>query len=195
MNLRHTILGLLNIKPASGYDLKRIISDSDIFPWSGNNNQIYKCLIELQNEGLVVFETQVQDSLPNKKIYSITQPGLAELHNALREPAEPPEIQKDILIHLALSGQLSDIELKTLLQEYLQEIQVRLEMHKVHAAKAGHFFAGSRRQAFLWGQISRNLAAAYQTELNWLHEMLEGVDNFSEAEVIDKDDKQEKPGN
>ena len=70
-----TILGLLSWKPSSGYDLKRIISDSDIFYWSGNNNQIYKSLLELQKEGLVTHQVQLQESLPAKKIYSITEKG------------------------------------------------------------------------------------------------------------------------
>ena len=68
MDLRSAILGLLSWQPASGYDLKRIISDSDIFYWSGNNNQIYKSLLELLKEGLVTYQVQLQDSLPAKKI-------------------------------------------------------------------------------------------------------------------------------
>ena len=35
MDLHSTIFGLLSWKPSSGYDLKRIISDLDIFFWSG----------------------------------------------------------------------------------------------------------------------------------------------------------------
>ncbi|MBA3075528.1 MAG: PadR family transcriptional regulator, partial [Anaerolineae bacterium] len=72
MDLQSTILGLLSWKPFSGYDLKGIISESDLFYWSGNNNQIYKILLELQQAGLVTFEVHEQESLPAKKIYSVT---------------------------------------------------------------------------------------------------------------------------
>ena len=91
MNLRDTILGLLSWKPASGYDLKRIISESDIFYWSGNNNQIYKSLLELQKEGLVSYQVQLQDSLPAKKIYSITAQGPG---SAAAEPAGSPRVAR-----------------------------------------------------------------------------------------------------
>ncbi len=83
MDLRSTLLGLLSWKPASGYDLKRIISNSDIFYWSGNNNQIYKSLLELQKEGLVTYQVQLQESLPTKKIYSVTDQGRAALRQSL----------------------------------------------------------------------------------------------------------------
>lgn len=58
MNLSSAILGLLDWKPFSGYDLKRIISGSDLYYWSGNNNQIYKVLLELWRERLVTFEVR-----------------------------------------------------------------------------------------------------------------------------------------
>ena len=44
MTLEYAILGLLSWKPFSGYDLKKIFSDSPIYYWSGNNNQIYRTL-------------------------------------------------------------------------------------------------------------------------------------------------------
>ncbi len=123
MNLRQTILGLLSWKSASGYDLKRIISESDVFYWSGNNNQIYKCLIELQNEGMVTCQTQLQTGLPNKKIYTITQQGLAELRDGLTQAVEQPALQKDILIHLAWAEMLADGEILLLLDNYEEELR------------------------------------------------------------------------
>jgi len=118
MDLRSTILGLLNWKPLSGYDLKRIISDSDIFYWSGNNNQIYKTLLELEKEDLVSHQVQLQESLPAKKIYSITNKGMVALYQSLLAVPEPPELRKSFLVQLALAESLSDKEILTLLEEY-----------------------------------------------------------------------------
>ncbi len=66
MTIDYAILGLLSWKPLSGYDLKKLFSDSSILYWSGNNNQIYKALIQLHQDGLVSQETQLQESLPAK---------------------------------------------------------------------------------------------------------------------------------
>lgn len=170
MDLRNTILGLLSWKPASGYDLKRIISDSEIFYWSGNNNQIYKSLLELQNEGLVTCQVQIQESLPAKKIYSITETGLSELQQSLLAVPEIPELRKGFLIQLAWAEILSDEEILTLLGKYEIEIASRLQMYRAQAERPGSSPDRSKREIYLWKRIAENLIAAYQTELDWVRQ-------------------------
>ena len=41
MSLRFTLLGLLALEPASGYDLKRTIERSTYFIWNATGPQIY----------------------------------------------------------------------------------------------------------------------------------------------------------
>lgn len=168
MDLSSTILGLLSWKPASGYDLKRIISESEVFYWSGNNNQIYKTLIELQKQGLVAYQVQVQESLPAKKIYSITDQGLAELRRSLLAAPEAPELHKGFLIQLAWGELLTDEEILTLLEKYAAEMADRLQMIKAQAAGPGSSPSRSRRETYLWKRIAENLITAYQTELDWV---------------------------
>jgi DNA-binding PadR family transcriptional regulator len=167
MDLRFTILGLLSWRAASGYDLKRIIADSEVFYWSGNNNQIYKSLVELQNEGLVSHQVQIQESLPAKKIYTITEKGRAELRQSLLAEPEPPELRKGFLIQLAWAEVLSDEEILDLLEKYEQEIDSRLRMYQAQAARSGNNPDRSQREAFLWKRIAENLVAAMQAELDW----------------------------
>jgi DNA-binding PadR family transcriptional regulator len=178
MDLRATILGLLSWKPASGYDLKRVIADSELFYWSGNNNQIYKSLIELQREGLVIHQVQFQESLPAKKVYSITEKGLNELQRSLRAAPEVPELHKNFLIQLAWAEMLSDEQVLTLLGKYEDEIANRLHLVQGQAARPDSNPNRSRREAYLWRRITDNLTAAYQTELDWVRqtrsELLEG---------------------
>lgn len=175
MDLRYTILGLLSWRPASGYDLKRIISGSEVFYWSGNNNQIYKSLIELQNEGLVTHQVQVQESLPTKKIYSITEKGLAELHQSLLTTPEIPELRKGFLIQLAWAEVLSDEEILVLLKKYEQELTARLQMYHAQAARPGSNPDRSPREQYLWKRITENLVAATQTELDWVRQTQQGI--------------------
>jgi PadR family transcriptional regulator AphA len=167
MDLRSTILGLLSWKPASGYDLKRIISDSEIFYWSGNNNQIYKSLLELQKEGLVTYQVQLQESLPAKKIYSITDKGRSELHQSLLADPQVPELHKSFLIQLAWAESLSDEEILSLLEKYAGEIDNRLQMLREQATRPNRSPDRSKREQYLWKRIAENLIAAYLTELDW----------------------------
>lgn len=175
MDLNATILGLLSWKPLSGYDLKRIISNSEIFYWSGNNNQIYKGLLTLQKEGLVTHQVQVQESLPAKKIYSITEKGLAELRKRLLSEPELPEIRKGFLIQLSWAEMLSDEEIITLLEKYEEEISAQLRMRQGQAGKPGSRPDRSPRERYLWERIAANTISAYQAELDWVRQTLQGL--------------------
>ena len=51
VTIDYTILGMLSWKPMTGYDMKRMMQDSPVMYWSGNNNQIYKALVQLLDMG------------------------------------------------------------------------------------------------------------------------------------------------
>jgi len=172
MELRSVILGLLSWKPSSGYDLKRAISDSDIFYWSGNNNQIYKSLLELHKEGLVTYQVQSQEHLPAKKIYSITEQGLDELRRDLLSAPDLPEVHKDFSIRLAWAESLSDEEILALLEKYESAVADRLLLYQAQAARGSGWPDRSERERYFWKRISENLIASYQAELDWVHQML-----------------------
>jgi PadR family transcriptional regulator AphA len=182
MELRSAILGLLSWKPASGYELKRIVSDSDVFYWSGNNNQIYTSLIELQKEGLVTFQVQLQESLPAKKIYSVTEKGLSELHQSLLATPEAPELHKNFLIQLALAEILPDEEILTLLEKYEDEITNRLLMVQNQARQPGSGPDRSKREKYIWKRIAENLINSYQVELAWVRQTRQ---EFREGKFLD----------
>ncbi|NLG73350.1 MAG: PadR family transcriptional regulator [Chloroflexi bacterium] len=170
MDLRSTILGLLSWQPFSGYDLKRIISQSDIFYWSGNNNQIYKSLIELQKSGLVNYEVQVQEGLPAKKVYSITEKGRQELRRSLLSTPELPDLRKGFLIQLAWADPLTDAEVLELLEQYEADIANLLQMHQAQARKPEERPERSPRERYLWERIMANITSTYQSELEWVRQ-------------------------
>ena len=124
MTIQYAILGLLSGQPLSGYDLKKIISDSDIFYWSGNNNQIYNSLVRLHEDGLVTQEIQYQENLPARKVYTITDKGRADLRQWVLTTPELPELHSPFLIQLAFTGVLTDEEIDSLLAKYEDEIDL-----------------------------------------------------------------------
>ena len=173
--IRYAILGLLSWQPLSGYDLKKIISESQVFYWSGNNNQIYKALIRLHDEGLVTRQVQQQESLPAKKIYSITQQGRAELRNWVLSTMELPELRSTFLIQLASADALNARELDALLGRYEAEIELQLRMQR---ERSGHLAPApdrTPRQAYLWEKISENLLSTYQNQLDWVRRLRQGL--------------------
>ena len=68
MNVKFAILGFLSWKPATGYELKKLITQSVGFEWSGNNNQVYTTLVQLHRDGLVTVELQHQEQLLQQHI-------------------------------------------------------------------------------------------------------------------------------
>lgn len=175
MDLRAAMLGLLNQKPSSGYDLKRIMAESDLFYWSGNNNQIYRLLLELQQEGMVTCVVQPQQSLPARKVFSITEKGRAALRQNLLGAPEAPELHKNFLIQLACADDLSDGELLGLLHEYQDEIAARLNLVRGRRDRLAKPSGPSGRTAWLQHRILDNFAASYETELKWIKQTQDGI--------------------
>lgn len=185
MTINYAILGMLSCQPAAGYDLKKIIQGASFMPWSGNNNQIYKALLELSDLDFVTSETLHQDGAPSKKIYRITEAGLKELKQCSQSRAEVFEIKKSFLIQLAWTNLLSDEELKDLLCTYEQDIKAQIHLEQ---AKAGTgFFNQGRtpRETTVWNLIKENIVLSYETELAWIQKAKTDLFGITEPQVND----------
>ena len=171
MTIQYALLGLLSWQPMSGYDLKKVIAESSAMYWSGNNNQIYRALVQLHEAGLVSYQVQQQESLPAKKIYSITQKGEAELRRWVLSTPEVPEIHSTFLVQLAWADQLTQDELDELLGRYEAELVVQLRMQEERKSRRTAAPERTRREALLWEKISENIRLAYENELDWARKL------------------------
>jgi len=138
--------------------------------WSGNNNQIYKALLNMESKDFVASKVVHQDNSPSKKIYSITEEGLKELQAWLMSSPEAPEIKKTFLVQLAWSDMLSNQELSDLLSNYEKEIKLQLIMQHEKYRRALHSPNRSARESLLWEMISENMISTYTNELKWVRE-------------------------
>jgi len=180
MTIQCAILGLLSWRPSSGYELKKIFENSPYLYWSGNNNQIYKSLLQLQKDGLITYETIHQDGAPSKKIYSVTKTGMAELKDWIISASEPPEFKKPFLIQLAWADMLSKDELGQLLVKYEKEIETQLTHQKEKYDREKDWPNRSQRETFLWNMISVNLMSTYQSELAWVRKVRQQLSRIEE---------------
>lgn len=83
MSLKHGLLGILNYSEMTGYELSRTFKDSLSFFWQAQTSQIYRELNKMEENGLLSSRIEIQTDKPNKRIYSITDEGKAELQNWL----------------------------------------------------------------------------------------------------------------
>ena len=171
MDIHYAILGLLNWKPMTGYDLKKIISDSDLFYWSGNNNQIYYSLVHLHQMGFVSQTLEQQENLPTKKIYQITPRGQAQLRDWSLQPPELPEIKLPFLVQLAWSDLLDDEELDQQLNNYQTELEIQVRMQDEQTLRGKEHPSRTQREAHIWESIDAHLQSKLKHELVWVRQL------------------------
>ncbi len=185
MMIDYAILGLLSWKPLTGYDVKRVMQDSPFLYWSGNNNQIYKALVKLLENGFVTNEIQYQESAPNKKIYSITESGLAELIRWVTgEEPEIPEYKKTFLIQLSWAGRLEPEKIDELLTKYEETMTQQLAMRKEEKRREKNFPNRTEQEHFVWEMIYDNFVRMCEVELCWIQQFREGLEHYKKGEQI-----------
>jgi DNA-binding PadR family transcriptional regulator len=96
--LGYALLGILARSPASGYDLARQLRAPIGFFWRARHSQIYPELAQLEAEGLVQHTLIEQADLPDKKVYTITAAGEAELRRWVTEAVDAPVVRDELLL-------------------------------------------------------------------------------------------------
>ncbi|HOW06774.1 MAG TPA: DUF4180 domain-containing protein [Flexilinea sp.] len=167
LDIRYAILGLLRNTRLSGYDLKKAMVRSPLLYWSGNNNQVYRTLAELEKEDFVVGEVEQKDTLPLKKVYSITENGKKELQRLSRDFPEMPEIRKPFSIQLLFGGDLSRTEAESLLDRYADEIEGTIAM----ASDENPLADPTPYEAVLSKLATDNIRRFYESELLWVEKV------------------------
>ncbi len=79
VSLRHALLGVLKDQPLTGYDLVRHFQGTVGFLWSAPQSQIYPELRRMEAAGLVSAQVAPRGLRARKRIYSVTEGGMAEL--------------------------------------------------------------------------------------------------------------------
>lgn len=121
MSISHALLGLLARAPMHGYELKAAFEAELASLLTLNYGQLYPALDKLETDGLVAKERIAQDDRPDKKVYSITPEGRAELARWLGEPSAPPKLNRDeFTFKLMATGVLSLAEARRLVHRQRQ---------------------------------------------------------------------------
>ena len=102
--LREAVLGLLAIRPMSGYDLSRSYRRALQQIWYAPLGQIYPTLRTMQRDGLLRVTVKVQHDRPNRKVYNLTSEGRTLLVMWLSQPAVLPRMHHEFIHKLFLLG-------------------------------------------------------------------------------------------
>ncbi len=179
MSLEHAILGFLNYKPFSGYDLKKAFDTSVRHFWPADQSQIYRTLSRLTANGWVEMERIAQTERPDRKVYQITSAGQAELRRWLNGPFPPQETRMGALIQVFFAGQLSDAEILTKFQEIAGALRSQLAQYNQMPAQISEYARtmSSPREEFFW-MLTLDLGLAMmQTQLEWAERVIRRIQN------------------
>lgn len=86
MALPHAILVSLCEQAGSGYELTRRFDRSIGYFWSATHQQIYRTLRTMEADGWVAAKVVAQQGRPDKKVYTVSDSGRAELARWIAAP-------------------------------------------------------------------------------------------------------------
>ncbi len=181
MAIKYIILGYLSWNPMTGYDIKKLIADSEILPWTANNNQIYQALVQLHNDGWVTKSVQEQVGAPNRHVYTITEAGLQALRDWVASEPEAPLTRKPFLHQLMWADCLDPGQLDAQLEAYLNTVGEKLFFIRVQADERARAPERTPREKYLWDMIYKNWIDGYETELNWIRRVRQELEKLESA--------------
>ncbi len=79
MSLKFGLLGIIDDRPMTGYDLMKVFNGSLKHFWNAQTSQIYRDLATLERDGFLESEIEAQNGKPDKKNYFITEAGRESL--------------------------------------------------------------------------------------------------------------------
>ena len=176
--LKYAILGLINRKPLTGYDITKEFNSGLIDFWYAKHSQIYPELKKLTDEDLISFETIIQGEKLEKKLYTITENGRISLQKWLAkdEPLEPTpkdvfrlkayfcdEMDTDTLSRQFQSTLTKYSERLKYLENCMEELLKKKDISKVSSPEFGDYIV-------LKGAIMRE-----KTYVEWLKDCIEKI--------------------
>lgn len=152
MSLDYAILGFLNYRPLSGYDLKKMFDTSVQHFWTADQSQIYRILARLAKQKWVQVEVIEQTSRPDRKIYHITPLGKEALLEWINGPIPIQDSRSAPLVQIFFSAQLSNEQLIQKFETISAIARTTLERYDVVPQQAQPYVESiqSPREAFCW---------------------------------------------
>lgn len=180
MSLSHTILGFLNLRSMTGYELKKFMDNSTQFFWHAELSQIYPALKQLEAKDLVKVEVIPQDGKPDKKVYSITKAGRAALIEWLSEPLdETPPTKSPVLLKLFFLEALDKEDILSQMRRQLEAQRTRLKRYREETRQYIQEAAQDSdltQQSVLWELLRQYGELQTQTSIQWLENAVQVVE-------------------
>lgn len=92
--LGYALLGLIDLKPSSGFDLRKIFAETAMGNYSSSPGAIYPALERLQSQKLIRDVVENSAGLRRRRFYHSTPVGTAQLSKWLSKPIEQSDVKR-----------------------------------------------------------------------------------------------------
>lgn len=174
----YSIIGLISLGKAAGYDLVRIFADTPMRQYSAGLGSVYPALRRLEQRGVVRSAADGSSGKRRRRVYSLTRAGRRLFTDWLHEEVSADEVETDVRTSLLrfsfMQGHCSTQQVlrylssfETEMRRYLKDLEQRQRaFHEMGAAHA--FFAldnGIRalRAHIRWAQATRTALPKFKT--------------------------------
>lgn len=179
--LKYVLLGFLRYQSLTGYDLEQHIRHSTVNFWHARLSQVYMTLKELESSGLVRSDIEPQEKRPDRRIYTLTDSGLADLDAWLAEPLDERAPAKDpVLLKIFFSAPAGK---NAILGQLRRQLDLHRQQYAVYTAEAHPISDELVAQqpnlatdALLWQSV-REFGARYeQLYITWLEDTIKTIE-------------------
>lgn len=104
--LGYALLGLLQGKPSSGYDLRKVFSSTSMKTYSDSPGAIYPALGRLEKQGLIRGKVEEGSGMRRRQLFRPTPQGLSELRKWIARPIAVDDLvwgQQEIMLRFAFA--------------------------------------------------------------------------------------------
>ena len=164
MSLRHAVLGMLDERPGSGYDLLKRFEQAMSNVWPATQSQLYGELGKLESAGMIHVHAE---GPRGRKEYEITDAGRAELRHWLIEVPPSGVRRNDNLLRVYFLGAVAPGQARAYLatmgetarvrEKRLEELEASIDWGEDNASVYG-------RLALEWG---KRYSAMYREWADW----------------------------
>ncbi len=185
--LRYAILGLVDRKPATGYDIAREFKEKELSNfWSARHSQIYPELRKLTEEGLLEYEVEISGEIQEKKVYRITRRGKREfLAWLLRDEVMQPTFKDRFRLRMYFVSRMPSADAAALLKSQLVQRKRKLDFLLESQEKYQELPEYSSDQ-FGDYLVLRGAILREQAYVDWLEESLRLVGKSSQSSVMEQ---------
>lgn len=180
--LNYIILGLLNYRPMTGYDIKRLMASSTEHFWDAKLSQIYATLKKLEQSGAIQSHIEAQEDRPDRRVYIITEAGKADLKAWQAKMIVNRETKKDpLLLKIFFASPEDDkSHLLSQLRYQLDLHREQLRLYEQDSPQVMVDFVGEQSELAvhipLW-ELTRRFGVMYEeTYIRWLEDAIQTLE-------------------